>query len=167
MGDLAQTWEVAQRRAAWIKVLKLEDPAGEASMSQDSGWSWPVSRVGLAPRDGWVFLLRVNGGCRRAHKERRGGFLTPGWGTSLRRGSRGAFSEAYLPASFPRCFLLPVLQVPSAEQPAANWAELPAIPSDKQAARFIIQSWLRLTLCDPHGLQHAWLPCPSLSPGVT
>lgn len=164
---------MAQRRAAWIKVLKLEDPAGEASMSQDSGWSWPVSRVGLAPRDGWVFLLRVNGedrqpsSCRRAHKERRGGFLTPGWGTSLRRGSRGAFSEAYLPASFPRYFLLPVLQVPSAEQPAANWAELPAIPSDKQAARFIIQSWLRLTLCDPHGLQHAWLPCPSLSPGVT
>ena len=23
-----------------------------------------------------------------------------------------------------------------------------------------------LTLCDPHGLQHARLPCPSLSPGV-
>ena len=106
--DLEQTLEAAQQRAAWIKVLRREDPAGAATMNQGSGRNWPASRVGLAPRDGrnhlsrrWVFLLRVNGGHRRAHKERTGGFLTPGLGTSQRRVSRGAFSEAHLPASFP------------------------------------------------------------------
>ena len=32
-------------------------------------------------------------------------------------------------------------------------------------SRWLVAQWC-LTLCDPHGLQHARLPCPSLSSGV-
>ena len=79
-------------------------------------------------------LLKANGGHRRADREKDRPFLTPKLGTSQRRGRGSACSEAHLPASFPRRALLPVLQVLSVDHPAENRAELPATPSDKQAA---------------------------------
>lgn len=80
------------------------------------------------------FLLKANGGHRRADGEKDRPFLTPKLGTSQRRGRGSAFSEAHFPASFPRRVLLSALQVLSVDRPAENRVELPAMPSDKQAS---------------------------------